>query len=92
LGLLDGEIFSDPPRDGLSDLPRRQFDARKRGFRSAQVVPLQIDPEFLGEPFHRQLIFLGPRAFKHAFILELKTCTGRKNHAPSISDLAEIHY
>ena len=91
-GLLEGQILGDLPSDGFPELAGSGLDAGKGGIFSSDILVLQIDTEFFGELFDNALIFVGPCALEHAFILELRISERGKNDAASISKFAKLSY
>lgn len=57
LGLFDRKILNDLLCDGPSNLAGSAFNARKRGFRSSEVVRIKIDVQFFGDSIECLLVF-----------------------------------
>ena len=92
LGLLKGKVLGDVADDSLAKSTRGGFDASKGSVFSNDLLVVQIDVEFLGEPLNRLLVFECPIISDHAFILELRNAERRKPRRVSISKFAEISY
>jgi hypothetical protein len=92
LGLLKGKVLGNVPDDSLAKPTRGGFDASKGSVFSNDLLVVQIDVKFLGEPLDRLLVFQGPIISEHKFILELRNAERRQKRRISLPKFAEISY
>lgn len=92
LGLLKSKILGDMADDSFAKSTRRSFDASKGSVFTNDLLVVQIDAKFLGEPLDHLLVFESPIISDHAFILELRNAERGKQRRVSISKFAEISY